>query len=126
MKTPNIYSDIEENGYVVFSIKKSTLPNYYPGTSNDFPGIPLKEPKVYDLITIKVFISDGTGDLPRTVDDFIDLTIKSIVDGKVTAEVLTVLPEDFYFKTGSSMEILEEEILYHIPVGSSLKDRVLN
>lgn len=78
------------------------------------------------MITIKVFITNGIGDLPRIIDDFIDLTIKSIGDGKVIAEVLIDLPEDFYFKTGSSVEILEEEILYHIPVGNELKDRVAN
>lgn len=78
------------------------------------------------MITIKVFITNGIGDLPRIIDDFIDLTIKSIGDGKVIAKVLIDLPEDFYFKTGSSVEILEEEILYHIPVGNELKDRVAN
>jgi hypothetical protein len=83
VKTPNIYNDIEENGYVIFSIKKSKLDDYYPGTSNNFPGVSMKELKIYDLITIKVFITDGAGDLPRIIDDFIDLTIKSIGDGKV-------------------------------------------
>jgi hypothetical protein len=82
--------------------------------------------EIYDLITIKVLFTDGGGGLPQLIDDFIDLTIKSIGDGKVIAEVLTPLPKNFHFLTGSSVEIQEEQILYHIPVGSSLKDRVLN
>ena len=90
------------------------------------PGVSQKKLKIYDLITIKVFITDGIGDHPQIIDDFIDLTIKSIGDGKVIAEVLTELPEDFHFKIGSSVEIPEEELLYHIPVGNSLKDRILN
>ena len=121
MKTLNIYNGIEERGYVVFSIEKSKLSNYYPAVANSYPGVSIKELRIYDLITIEVFITDGNGDLPQLIDDYIDLTIKSICDGKVIAEVLTVLPEDFHFKTGSAVEILEEEILYHIPVGNYLK-----
>ncbi len=126
MRTPDIFNDIKENGYIVFSIQKSKLSNYYPGVANSYPGVSIKELRLYDLITIKVFITDERGDLPQLIDDYIDLTIKSICDGKVIAEVLTVLPEDFYFKTGSSVEILEDQILYHVPVGNSLKDRTVN
>jgi len=122
---PNIFSDIREKGYVIFSLKKASLPNYYPGFHN-YPGVHIHELKIYDLITIKVFITDERGDPPQLIDDYIDLTVKSISDGKVIAEVLTVLPEDFHFKTGSSVDILEEEILYHVPVGDSLKDRIVN
>lgn len=74
----------------------------------------------------KVFITDGNSDLPQLIDDSIDLTIQSIGAGKVIAEVLTVLPEDFYFKTGYSVEILEEEILFCVPVGNYLRNRTLN
>ena len=81
MKTPNIYNDIEGSGYVVFSLKNADL-NYYPGASNNFPGVSLKELKIHDLITIKVFITDGIGDLPRIIDDFIDLTINLLVTVK--------------------------------------------
>ena len=126
MKTSNIYNDIAEKGFVVFSNQKSKQLDYYPGVCNSYPGVSIKELKIYDLITIKVFITDERGDLPQLIDDYIDLTIKSISDGKVTAEALTVLPEDFHFKTDSSVEILEEEILYRVPVGNSLKDRTVD
>jgi len=126
MKTPNIHTDIEEKRYVVFSIQQSKQLNYYPGVFNSYPGVSLKELKIYDLITIKVYITDGNSDLPQIIDDYINLTINSISDGKVIAQVLTKLPEDFHFKTGSSVEILEEEILYHVPVGDSLKNRTVN
>ena len=126
MTTPSIYNDIKEKGYVVFSIQKSKLPNYYPGVFNSYPGVSIKELKIYDLITIKVYITDESSDLPQLIDDYIDLTIKSINDGRVIAQVLTRLPKDFHFKTGSAIEILEEEILYYIPVGNSFKDRSVN
>jgi hypothetical protein len=62
MSPPNIYSDIGEKGYIVFSIQKSKLSNYYPGVANSYPGVSIKELRIYDLITIKVFITDGNGD----------------------------------------------------------------
>ncbi len=126
MKTPNIYNDIKEKGYIIFSIQKSKLPNYYPGSFGSYPGVRIKELKIYDLITIKVFITTASSNFPNLIDDYIDLTINSIGDGRVKAQVLTLLPEDFHFKTGSSVEILEEEILYHVPVGNNLKDRTAN
>jgi len=56
----------------------------------------------------------------------IDLTVESIEDNKVIADILTVLPEDFPLTTGGWMELSEDEILYHIPVQGYLKDRVVN
>lgn len=91
-----------------------------------FSGCFSKRTENLRLITIKVFITDGAGDLPKLIDDYIDLTIKSISDGKIITEMLTVLPEDFHFKTGSSVEFLQEEILYHVPVGNYFIDRTVN
>jgi hypothetical protein len=111
---PNIFSDIEDKGYVIFSLKKASLPNYYPGFHN-YPGVNIHELKIYDLITIKVFFADGDGDdLPRIIDAHIDLTIESIEGDKVIADILTDLPEDFPLSTGDSIELLEEEILFCI------------
>ena len=111
---PNIFSDIKEKGYVIFSPNKANLPNYYPGFNN-YPGVNIHELKVYDLITIKVFVVDGDGnDLPQIVDGYIDLTIESIEGGKVIVDILTDLPEHFPLSTGDSLELLEEEILFCI------------
>ena len=52
--------------------------------------------------------------------------MESITDVGVIGKIITELPEDFPFKTGSSMEVLEEDILYFVPVGNYLKDRILN
>ncbi len=39
MPTPNIFTDIEDKGYEVFILKNADLPNYYPGTYNNYPGV---------------------------------------------------------------------------------------
>jgi hypothetical protein len=65
LRMPNIFSDIREKGYVIFSLNKANLPNYYPSVFNEYPGVNIHELKIYDLITIKVFMADGDGnDLP--------------------------------------------------------------
>jgi len=124
---PNIFSDIEEKGYVVFNRNKANLPNYYPGAFNNYPGVNIHELHVYDLITIKVFMADGDGDdLPRITDGHIDLTIESIEGDKVIADILTELPEDFPLSTGDSMELLEEEILFCVKYEGYLKGTTEN
>jgi hypothetical protein len=113
LRMPNIFSDIREKGYVIFSLNKANLPNYYPSVFNEYPGVNIHELKIYDLITIKVFMADGDGnDLPQIIDGYIDLTIESIEGDKVIADILTVLPEDFPLSTGDFIELLEEEILF--------------
>ena len=127
MKTPNIFDDIKEEGYVVFSNKKKDLPNYYTTILNDYPGVSSKNLQTHNLFTIKVYVAHGVSlSLPRIIDDYIDLTVESITDVGVIGKIVTELPEDFPLKTGSSMEVLEEEILYYVPVGNYLKDRNLN
>jgi hypothetical protein len=127
MKTPNIFDDIKEKSYVVFSNKKKDLPNYYTTILNDYPGVSIKNLQTHDLFTIKVYVTHGVSlSLPNIVDGYIDLTVESITDVGVVGKIITELPEDFPLKTGSSMEVLEEEILYYVPVGNYLKDRNLN
>ena len=73
MRMPSIFTDIEEKGYLIFSIKKAHLPNYYPGAFNNFPGVNIHQLNIYDLITIKLFVADGSGnDLPQIIDRYID------------------------------------------------------
>lgn len=127
MKTPNIFDDIKEKGYVVFSNKKKDLPNYYTTLFNNYPGVSIKILNTHDLFTIKVYVAHGVSlSLPRIIDDYIDLTVESITDVGVVGKIITELPEDFPLKTGSSTEVLEEEILYYVPVGNYLKERNLN
>ena len=124
---PNIFSDIRKKGYVVFNLKNSDKNNYYPGTFNKYPGIGINTLNIYDIITIKVFVAEEEGDdLPRITDAHIDLTVESIEGDKVVADILTNLPENFPLSTGDSMELLEEEILFCVPVNGYLKGTAVN
>jgi len=123
---PNIFSDIGEKGYVIFSLKKASLPDYYPGFSN-YPGINIHELNIYDLITIKVFVADGDGnDIPQIIDAHIDLTIESIEGDKIVADILTDLPENFPLSTGDPLELLEEEILFCVKYEGHLEGNIVN
>lgn len=89
-----------------------------------YPGVTINALNIYDLITIKIFVLDKTGGI---VDGYIDLTVESIEDDKVVADILTVLPEEnFPLSTGDWLELLAEEILYYIPVEGYLKGMVVN
>lgn len=123
----NIFTDIEDKGYLIFSIKKANLPNYYPGVFSNYQDVNIHELNIYDLITIKVFVAVGDGnDLPQIIDRYIDLTIESIEGDKVTADILTDLPEDFPLSTGDSIELLEEEILLCVKYEGHLKGNIVN
>lgn len=43
---------------------------------------------------------------------YMDLEVEEIFHDKVTAVILTELPEQFPLETGDSIEVFEEEILY--------------
>lgn len=122
-----VFRDIKERGYVVFSNKKKDLPNYYTTIFNNYPGVSIKNLNIHDLFTVKVYVAHGVKySLLNIIDGYIDLTVESITEDGVVGKIITELPEDFPLKTGSSMEVLEEEILYYVPVGDYLKDRNLN
>ncbi len=124
---PNIFSDIREKGYVIFNLKNSDELNYYPGAFNNYPGVSINTLNIYDIISIKVFVAEEEGnDLPRITDGHIDLTIESIEGDKVVADILTDLPEDFPLSTGDSIELLEEEIIFCVPVDGYLEGTAVN
>jgi hypothetical protein len=75
------------------------------------------------LITIKVFEADK---VDRIIDGYIDLTIESIEGDKIVADILTDLPENFPLSTGDFIELLEEEILFCIPVDGYLEGTTVN
>ena len=43
MRTPNIFTNIEEKGFLIFSIEKEKIHNYYPTILKTYPGISLEE-----------------------------------------------------------------------------------
>jgi len=109
---PVFINDIKEDGYHVFSLKNVKIPNYYPPEIPKYPGVNIKDLKVDDVITIRVFFGIGTGKNMRIDGGMIDLKIELIEDEGVMAEILTILPESFPLGAGHSIEVNEEEILY--------------
>jgi len=105
------FKDIKEEGYHIFSLKNAKKPDYYPNEFPDKPCVPLKDLKVGDVITVRVFFRVGSGEDIRADGGYLDLEVEDIFYDRVTAVILTPLPEEFPLKTGSSIEIFEEEIL---------------
>ena len=105
------FNDIIESGYHIFSLKNAKIPNYYPNEFPDKPCVPLKDLKVGDVITVRVFFRVGSGENIQADGGYIDLEVGDIFHDRVTAVILTPLPEEFPLETGVSIEIFEEEIL---------------
>jgi len=81
-------------------------------TFPDYPGVALKALKEDDIITIRVFFGIGKGDKMRVDGGHIDLRVEFVDENSVMAVIITQLPEHFPWKTGESIEVFEEEILY--------------
>ena len=108
---PPFFQDIVEEGYHIYSLKNAKIPDYYPNEFPDYPGVLLKNLKVGDSITVRVFFRIGSGEEMRVDGGYLDLEVEEIGDDNVLAVILTKLPEEFSLEAGTSLEIFEEEIL---------------
>jgi hypothetical protein len=108
---PPFFVDIEEDGYHIFSRDKAKIPGYYPNQFPDYPGVPLNELQVDDVIKVRVFFRIGSGEEVRADGGYIDLRVEFIDDDKVLAAIITELPKGFPLQAGGSVEIFADEIL---------------
>lgn len=111
---PPFFKDIREDGYHIFSLEKTQVPDYYPYVLPDYPGVNLIDLQVDDVITIRVFFGIGSGKNMRVDGGHLDLEIELIEEESAIANILTELPEEFALSRGSSIEIYEEEIQYKV------------
>ena len=110
-KTP-FFKDIIEKGYHIFSLINAKKPDFYPNEFPDYPGVSIKNLKIGDTITVRVFFRVGTGEDIRADGGYIDLEVEHIEEKSVMAVILTELPKEFSLCTGDSIDVFEEEILY--------------
>jgi hypothetical protein len=109
---PPFFKEIREDGYHVYSLDNAKKPNFYPSELPDYPGVPIKDLKENDIVTIRVFIGIGKGEKMRVDGGLIDLRIEFVDKDKVLAAIITQLPKEFPLSTGASIEVFEDEILY--------------
>ena len=110
----DFYSEIEEDGYHIFSIEKAKNPGFYPHQFPDYPGVKLKDLMVGDRITVRAFFPVGSGKPIQVEGGYIDLEIEHVDSDHVLGEIQTELPEEFALNTGDTLEIREDEILYKV------------
>jgi len=113
---PPFFDDIVEDGYHIFSLKNAKIPNYYPNEFPAYPSVPIKDMKIGDKITVRVFFRVGEGDEIRADGGYIDLEVEHLVDDSVSAVIVTQLPKEFSLGTGDSIDVYQEEILYRTEV----------
>jgi len=111
-KDQGFYADIVEDGYHILSLKNAQIPGFYPNKFPDYPGVKLAELTMGVRITVRAFFRIGAGEPARFDSGLLDLKLEHIDLDHVRGEVLTQLPDEFPVKTGSSLEIAAEEILY--------------
>ena len=92
-------------------IENAKTPGYYPNEFPDYPIIHIKDLKVGDEITIRVFFKVGEGEDVRADGGYLDLEVEAIANNNVMATILTKLPDEFPLGAGDSIEIFEDEIL---------------
>lgn len=109
---PPFFADIREDGYHILSLENQKIAGYYPKELPLYPGVPLSELKIGDVITIRAFFKVGKGENFRVDGGLIDLQVEHVESDRVMAEVMTELPKGFPLETGGSVEIFSEEILY--------------
>ena len=109
---PAFLNDIKEDGYHVYSLSNARIPGYYPKELPEYPGVSIKDLKIDDVITIRVFFGVGSGKNMRIDGGYLDLEVETIDEESVMAVILTALPEAYPLGQGHSIEVYEEEILY--------------
>jgi hypothetical protein len=108
----DFYSDIERDGYHIYSRKNAKIKGFYPNEFPDYPNVSLGDLKVGGRITIRAFFPTGAGSTIRVDGGYIDLEVEHIETDHIFGVILTELPEEFALGTGDSLEIWEDEILY--------------
>ena len=111
---PPFFSDIREDGYHIYSLSNAKKPNYYPSELPDYPGVALKNLKEQNVITIRVLFGIGKAKNMRVESGYIDIQVEFVDKNSVIGAILTELPDQFALKTGESIEVFQEEILYKV------------
>lgn len=110
----DFYSDIEKDGYHIFSIEKAKISGFYPNQFPNYPGVKLQDLRIGDRITVRVFFPIGSGEPIQVDGGYIDLEIEHIESDHVFGVIQTELPEEFALSTGDTLEIREDEILHKV------------
>lgn len=109
---PPFFSDINDDGYHIYSLKNAKKTGYYPSEFPDYPGVVLKDLKEDDIVTIRIFFGVGKGKNMRVDGGYIDLRVEFVDKDSVMGAIITELPGEFDLSTGGSIEVFQEEILY--------------
>ena len=112
LNEPKVFDAVIENGFHVFSLNLANTPYFYPNQFPKYPGVKLSCLSIGDRITIRVFFRIGSGDPLQIDSGLIDLEVELVETDHIWGEIITVLPNHFPLETGSSLEIMEDEILY--------------
>ena len=113
-KEPPFFSEIKQDGYHIYSLKNANKPNYHPPELPQYPGVALKDLKEEDVITIRAFFGIGKGKNMLVESGYIDIQVEFVDQNSVIGAILTELPDHFALKTGESIEVFEQEILYKV------------
>ena len=109
---PEYHADLEEEGFHIFSKRKSKIIGFYP---KEFPTydeeINLSNLKKGDIVTIRVFFLVSKDPVFRADGGYIDLEIEFIDGETIWGNILTELPPQFPLAKGTSIELSIDEIL---------------
>ena len=106
------FREILEHGYPVFNLEHAKLPDCYPNSFPDYPGVDLQNLRVGEVIFIRGFFRVGAGAMLGADCGLLVLEVEHIEEGTVFGGILTELPTDFPLQTGDSLDAYPNEIIY--------------
>jgi hypothetical protein len=109
---PEYHADLKEEGFHIFSKKKSKIRGFYP---KEFPKydeeIDISTLKEGDIVTARVFFLVSRDPVFRADGGYVDLEIEFIDGETIWGNILTELPPQFPLAKGTSIELSIDEIL---------------
>lgn len=109
---PPFYAEIRQDGYHIYSLENAQIPNYYPEEPQDYPGVSVNDLEEGDIITVRVFFGVGAGEEMEVDSGYVDLRVEYVDIDRVSAVIVSELPEEYVLSQGDSIEVFEEELLY--------------
>ena len=106
-------TDLNENGFHIYSRESANTPGFYPPPRLDYPEIDLSNLKEGHRITVRAFFCVGKVPEANIDSGLMDLEVEHVDCEKKTlfGNILTELPPEFALAKNTSIELAFDEVL---------------
>ena len=106
-------TDLNEDGFHIYSRKSADTPGFYPPPRLDYPEIDLSNLKEGDQITVRAFFCVGKVPNANIDSGLMHLDVEHVdhENKMLFGNILTELPPDFALAKNTSIELAFDEVL---------------